>query len=118
MLLSDLLPATISWNPEPGQLVLLAVVPEDLPVVETVLAGLPARTRGQVFVEVDDAAQIVPLPAPGRVCVSWLDRSRGQRLETAVSAWLAEMLPVEADREHLVYAWRSGERTARAITSA
>jgi len=117
MILSDLLPSAIGWAPDQGELVLLAAVEADLPVVEAVLAQLPSKARGQVFVEVEDASRIVPVAGPGRVCVSWLDRSRGQSLAGAVEAWLAEMLPVEADREHRVYAWVSGDGAARVLTS-
>ena len=117
MLLSDLLPAAIRWQPVVGDLVLLGVRDDDLAIAETVLATLPDRARGQVFVEVGDASGIRVIAGPGRVCVSWLRRDRGQSLETAVEAWLAEMLPVDADREHRVYAWISGEQSARALTS-
>jgi NADPH-dependent ferric siderophore reductase len=117
MLLSDVLPASIAWQPGEGDLVLLAADAADLLVVETVLATLPAKARGQVFIEVDAADQVRPLAAPGRVCVSWLRRDRGQSLTVAVDAWLAEMLPVEFDREHRVYAWRSGDHAARVLTS-
>ena len=117
MLLSDVLPASIAWQPGDGDLVLLAASADDLLVVETVLATLPAKARGQVFIEVDEADQVRHLTAPGRVCVSWLRRDRGQSLTAAVDAWLAEMLPVEFDREHRVYAWRSGDHAARVLTS-
>ncbi|HWH26335.1 MAG TPA: SIP domain-containing protein [Pseudolysinimonas sp.] len=117
MLLSDLLPATIAWHPADGDLVLLAVVESDLAVAETVLATLPAKTRGQVFVEVDSVPEGATLAAPGRVCVTWLGRDRGQSLRTAVEAWMAEMLPVQADREHRVYAWISGQPAAQLVTS-
>jgi NADPH-dependent ferric siderophore reductase len=117
MLLSDVLPASIAWQPGDGDLVLLAADADDVLVVETVLATLPTRARGQVFIEVDSADQVRQLTAPGRVCVSWLCRDRGQSLTAAVDAWLAEMLPVEFDREHRVYAWRSGDRSARVLTS-
>lgn len=117
MLLSDFLPATIGWQHEQHDLILLAADESDLAVVEAVLAQLPAKARGQVFVEVADASRIVPLAGPGRVCISWLDRSRGQSLAEAVTAWLQEMLPVEADREHCVYAWTSGDAGARLLTS-
>jgi NADPH-dependent ferric siderophore reductase len=118
MFLSDLLPATISWQPAAGDLVLLGAVESDLPVVETVLATLPARARGQVFVEVDSAAGIRDLAAPGRVCVTWLRRDLGQSLSAAVEAWLGEMLPVDLEREHRVYGWISGDRAARIRTNA
>lgn len=117
MMLSDILPAAINWHPEQDDLVLLAAVESDLPVVEAVLAQLPKRARGQVFIEVADESRIVPLSAPGRVCVSWLTQSRGQSLGTAVPVWLSEMLPVEADREHHVYAWSSGDTGAQLLTS-
>ena len=80
------------------------------------LATLPAKARGQVFVEVDSMDEVRDLAAPGRVCVSWLARDRGRSLRTAVDAWLAEMLPVDLDREHRVYAWISGEPAARVIS--
>ena len=117
MFLSDLLPASIAWNPEAGDLVLLGVALDDLAVAETVLATLPPKARGQVFVEAVTEADIRPVEAPGRVCVTWLLRDRGQSLQAAVDAWLAEMLPVECDREHRVYAWVSGEASARALVS-
>lgn len=112
MFLSDLLPATISWHPGAGDLVLLGAVEADLPVVETVLATLPARARGQVFVEVGSAAGIRGLAAPGRVCVTWLRRDLGQSLGGAVEAWLGEMLPADPDRDPRVYGWVSGEPAA------
>lgn len=118
MYLSDLLPATISWRAAPGDLVLLGAVEADLPVVETVLATLPAKARGQVFVEVDSAVGIRPLVAPGRVCVTWLRRDLGQSLRAAVDAWLGEMLPVDLEREHRVYGWISGDRAAQLLTNA
>lgn len=118
MFLSDLLPASIAWQPADGDLVLLAATEGDIPVIETVLATLPAKARGQVFIEVADADAVRVIAAPGRVCVTWLLRDRGQSLRTAVDAWSAEMLPVEAEREHRVYAWISGTGSARAITSS
>jgi NADPH-dependent ferric siderophore reductase len=118
MFLSDLLPASISWQPAAGDLVLLGAVESDIPVVETVLATLPARARGQVFIEVESAADIRDLVAPGRVCVTWLRRDRGQSLREAVDAWLGEMLPVDLEREHRVYGWISGDSAARIRTNA
>jgi NADPH-dependent ferric siderophore reductase len=118
MFLSDLLPATISWQPRAGDLVLLGAVADDLPVVETVLATLPAKARGQVFVEVDSADAVRELAAPGRVCVTWLRRDLGQTLRGAVEAWLGEMLPVDLEREHRVYGWVSGDRTAQLLTNS
>jgi NADPH-dependent ferric siderophore reductase len=118
MLVSDILSASIAWRPAEGELVLLAGRCTDLPVIETALATLPERARGQVFVEVESAGEVRELTAPGRVCVTWLVREQGCTLGTALAAWLAEMLPVEADREHRVYAWIAGEGTAQVLTSS
>jgi NADPH-dependent ferric siderophore reductase len=118
MLLSDLLSASVAWQPASDDTILVAATEADLPIVETIVATLPAKARGRILVEVDSDADIRPLDAPSRLCVTWLLRERGQSLRTAVDAWLAEMLPVEADREHRVYAWISGDVAAHPITSA
>jgi NADPH-dependent ferric siderophore reductase len=117
MLLSDVLSASIAWRPVDGDLVLLAGTADDLPVIETALATLPAKARGQVFIEVDTMDEMRDLSAPGRVCVTWLARVDGRSLSVALEAWLAEMLPVQFDREHRVYAWIAGEGAARVISS-
>jgi NADPH-dependent ferric siderophore reductase len=117
MLVSDILSASIAWRPAEGELVLLAGRSDDLPVIETALATLPERARGQVFVEVGSAAEVRELTAPGRVCITWLVRERARTLATALEAWLAEMLPVEAGREHRVYAWIAGEGAARVLSN-
>lgn len=118
MLLSDILSASIAWHPGEGDSVLLGAVDEDIAIVETVAATLPAKARGRIFLEVADASGIRDIAAPGRVCVTWLRRDLGQSMRAAVDAWLGEMLPVEAEREHQVYAWTSGDRVAHALTSA
>lgn len=117
MILSDVLPAAIAWHPGDGDAVLLAATGDDLAIVESVLATLPPKARGQVFLEVESADDIRPIAAPGRVCVTWLCRDRGQSLARALDAWCAELLPLEGDREHRVYAWISGEHAARVLTS-
>lgn len=76
-----------------------------LGALEAELAQLPLCARGRVFVEVADASQIVPLAAPLRVTVTWLQRSHrtgpsgtgeacapGEAASRAVRAWSAEML--------------------------
>lgn len=118
MLLSDVLSASIAWRPADSDLVLLAGTAEDLPVIETALATLPDRARGQVFIAVDSADAVGTVAAPGRVCVTWLVRERGARLDVALEAWLAEMLPVDPEREHRVYAWIAGEGAARVLSNA
>jgi NADPH-dependent ferric siderophore reductase len=117
MILSDVLSASIAWRPADGDLVLLAGTADDLPVIETALATLPAKARGQVFIEVGSIDEVRELSAPGRVCVTWLARESGRSIQIAVEAWLAEMLPVEFDREHRVYAWIAGEGAARMLSN-
>jgi NADPH-dependent ferric siderophore reductase len=114
MLLSDVLSASIAWRPADGDVVLLAGTSDDLPVIETALATLPEKARGQVFIAAETPDAVVALSAPGRVCVTWLV---GRSLDVAVEAWLAEMLPVDLDREHRVYAWIAGEGAARVLSN-
>lgn len=84
--------------------VLFAADATSIPVLREMLSVLPICARGQVFVEVESAADVVPLASPGRVTVTWLARDRrsgvpgtgtacapGQALERAVRAWLGEM---------------------------
>jgi len=102
--------------------VLLAGDASSVDDLATALSVLPICARGQVFVEVDDASQVRPLEAPGRVTVTWLRRdvrsgapgsctscAPGEALGRAVRAWLAEM-HVDGDAlratEHLV--WLAG----------
>ncbi len=73
--------------------------------LEAELALLPLCARGRVFVEVEDAEDVVPLATPMRMTVTWLARSRrsgrpgtgercarGEAATRAVRAWTAEML--------------------------
>ena len=75
-----------------------------LAAVQAELALLPLCARGRVFIEVANAEQIIPLSAPARMTVTWLDRSvrsgrpgtgercrRGEASGRAVRAWSTEM---------------------------
>lgn len=77
--------------------------------LEALLATLPICSTGRVFVEVPDASHIVDIDVPGRMVLTWLDRSRrsgapgtgssctpGVALTRAVTAWADEMLCDEA----------------------
>jgi NADPH-dependent ferric siderophore reductase len=109
--------AAIGWNPQSSDRILLAGDEAALPVITTILATLPARSRGQVFVEVQSAHDIVELVAPGRFAVCWLVRDSGQALRRSVDAWLSEMLPTSAFDDHSVYAWIATDGAARMISS-
>jgi hypothetical protein len=83
--------------------------------LEALLATLPICSTGRVFIEVPDAswfdgADREPLDVPGRMVVTWLDRSArtgapgtgqacapGLALARAVTAWADEMLCDEDD---------------------
>lgn len=80
--------------------------------IQTMLEVLPICARGQVFIEVGDSSEIVPVEGPGRVTITWLDRSRrsgrpgtgercapGTALDRAARAWLGEFF---VDRDALV----------------
>jgi NADPH-dependent ferric siderophore reductase len=109
--------ASIGWSPAGSDRILLAGDENALPVIRTILATLPAKSRGQVFVEVECADDVVDLAAPGRFAVCWLVRDRGQSLRRSVDAWLSEMLPVSAFDDHSVYAWIANEGAARTLSS-
>jgi NADPH-dependent ferric siderophore reductase len=105
------------WNPGIRDRILLAGTAESLDDIRFVLATLPAKARGQVFVEIDSADEIVTLSAPPRFAICWLLRDRGQQLERSVDAWLSEMLPVSGTEEHSVYAWIASEGAPRVLSS-
>ncbi|QLD12632.1 SIP domain-containing protein [Microbacterium oleivorans] len=84
--------------------------------LEALLATLPLCSTGRVFVEVPDASWIGALSVPGRMIVTWLDRSArsgaagtgracapGEALSRAVIAWADEMLCTEAARSTRVH---------------
>ena len=113
----ELSTASIGWNPSPTDRMLLAGDTASLPAIREIIATLPPKATGQIFIEVDSADDIEPLAAPSRFSVCFLDRSRGQELRRSVDAWLSEMLPVSGVTEHQVYAWIAADGAARALYS-
>jgi NADPH-dependent ferric siderophore reductase len=76
--------------------VLLAGDSSIIPAIRGLIETLPDNARGQIFVEVQTAADITPLETPERITVSWLARdvrgsAPGQALGQAVRAWVGEM---------------------------
>ena len=113
----ELVAASIGWNPGEKQRILLAGGRADLDSIRLILATLPSKATGQVFIEVDVEDEIQSLEAPHRFSVCWLVRGRGQELRRSVDAWLSEMLPVSADETHGVYAWIAADGEARLLVS-
>lgn len=108
---------SVAWNPQTADRLLLAGNEACIETMRLILATLPEKSRGQVFVEVESAADVQVLDAPGRFSVSWLVRERGQSVRRSVDAWLAEMLPVSAFGSSSVYAWVAADGPARLLTS-
>ena len=84
--------------------------------LEALLATLPICSTGRVFVEIPDAAWQADIVVPGRMIVTWLDRSLrsgdpgsgrgcapGQALARAVTAWADEVLCDEGDDETRIH---------------
>ena len=109
--------ATTGWNPGENDRILLAGDTDSIDTIRLILATLPRRARGQIFIEVDSEDEIVALGAPGRFAICWLRRDRGQQLQRSIDAWLSEMLPVSGTEEHSVYAWIASEGSARVLSS-
>jgi NADPH-dependent ferric siderophore reductase len=105
------------WNPGDRDRILLAGRAADIPEIRFVLATLSAKSRGQIFIEVESADEIEALDAPTRFSICWLVRERGQELQRSVDAWLSEMLPVSGTEEHNVFAWFASDGVARVLSS-
>jgi len=107
----------IDWHPADADVVLVAADEAGIETARALLATLPANARGTVFVEVEHLDDAEPVAAPSRMSVRLLVRDRGQRLDAAVDAWLAEMLPADASRTPWVYAWVSSRGPARLLVA-
>ncbi|MBN9192727.1 SIP domain-containing protein [Microbacterium sp.] len=93
---------------------LVAADETSLAELEGLLATLPICSTGRVFVEIPDASWIGAIEAPGRMTVTWLDRSarngdpgsrrgcvQGRALARAVTAWADEMLCADDDETRI-----------------
>ena len=105
------------WNPGETDRILLAGDESSIATIRLILATLPRRARGQIFIEVDSEESVEVLDAPTRFAICWLRRDRGQQLQRSLDAWLSEMLPVSAFDDFSVYAWISHEGSARVLSS-
>ena len=118
-------PETVSVADPAGiECVLAAGDAADLPALRDWLRALPEAAYGQVFIEVFAPIQIVPLPLPPRVSVTWLcreqrdasprpgiGRGRGEALASAVDAWCDEWLWADSNSVRNIELW-TGARTS------
>lgn len=78
------------WNPPGGEPFLLLAADETaVPAVASILAGLPPSSRGTAVLEVPAQGDVLDLPAPAGITVSWHvrgPRPHGSALDTAVRA--------------------------------
>ena len=76
-----------AWSPDPSaDFHLFAGDLSAVPAIAVGLERLPAHATGQVLVEVHDAADEVPLPAPSGVRVTWLHGGDARPSDTLVQA--------------------------------
>ncbi|HEU4848880.1 MAG TPA: siderophore-interacting protein, partial [Terrimesophilobacter sp.] len=89
----------VEWNPGAAELVLLAGDETAAPAICSILESLPAEARGQAFIEVPTTGDVLPVPGPTGVAVTWLPRDaasqphQGQLLDAAVRRWVGELNP-------------------------
>ena len=74
---------------------MLAGDERDVPFIRALLATLPERSYGQVYLERSRITRPEPLPAPGRVSVQWVEAdpdAPGAALARAIGVWREEFL--------------------------
>lgn len=82
----------IDWHPGDAKTLLLAGDETAAPAICSILESLPVGRTAQAFIEVPDAADILPLSTGSGVTVTWLARGGdplGHRLDAAVREWIA-----------------------------
>ncbi|MFL6125459.1 siderophore-interacting protein [Actinophytocola sp.] len=80
-----------------------------LPAITGILAALPAERTALVFVEVESAAEIRPLPCAGNARVTWLSRDGGPAVGGGL---LREAIGRAEFPTGRPYAWLAGESSA------
>ena len=75
-----------------------------LPAIARIVAEVPAGTRMQAVIEIQDAAEEQPLPSNGRLDVRWLHRS------TATGSLLEEAKNAIATLEEGTFVWAACEK--------
>ena len=76
----------IAWNPGASRRLLLAGDETAAPAILAILESLPQDATGSVFIEVPDAADVLPVAAPDGVDVTWLPRADARSASAAAAA--------------------------------
>ena len=76
----------IAWNPGASRRLLLAGDETAAPAILAILESLPHDATGSVFIEVPDAADVLPVVAPEGVDVTWLPRADASAAAASDSA--------------------------------
>lgn len=98
------------YNPDPAaDWHLFAGDESALPAISASLAALPRNARGLAFLEVETAADVLPLEAPAGVELRWLFRGDAPAEDTAV---LADAVRAAAWPQGRVSVFAHGERGA------
>lgn len=90
------------WHPGEATTLLLAADESAVPAAAAILESLDPGARGAVFLEVPAAADVLSLPAPAGIEVTWLARdtrpgaAHGELLGAAVRAWADEHVAASA----------------------
>ena len=75
----------IAWNPGASRRLLLAGDETAAPAILAILESLPHDATGSVFIEVPDAADVLPVVAPEGVDVTWLPRADAEAASASAS---------------------------------
>lgn len=81
----------IEYSPGAAREILLAGDETAAPAIARILEDAPASLRGDVFIEVPHADDILPIAAPAGVAVRWLPRSGRSHGEVLIPAVLAHL---------------------------
>jgi NADPH-dependent ferric siderophore reductase len=83
----------IAWNPGASRRLLLAGDETAAPAILAILESLPHDATGSVFIEVPDAADVLPVVAPEGVDVTWLPRADAESAAAASAASASAAAP-------------------------
>ncbi len=92
----------IEFAPGDARRVLLAGDETAVPAICAILRDLPSDAQGAAFLEVPETGDVLEVPAPTAVAVTWLPRDGaplGERLAKAVAEHLGAPAPIEVPQD-------------------